>query len=115
MYLKKISFMSIVLAIFIILYSKRGHKYPAFTDVVYGWVTIYSLFIVMNIIFFFKRIDAKIGVFLIVFIFYLPSISSHKSVRIISWSISIVFWLIIGLLNMLSIYEPFWCGKLGCF
>ena len=62
---------ALVLTAFIILYTREGHKYPAFADVAYGLIIIYALFIIMNAIFYVKRIDAKIGAFSVVFLFFI--------------------------------------------
>lgn len=68
-YLLFASIPALVLTAFIILYIREGRKYPAFADVAYGLIIIYALFIIMNVIFYVKRIDAKIGVFSVVFLF----------------------------------------------
>ncbi len=80
-YLFFASISAIVVVVFIVIYSKEGHRYPTYRDFVYGLVTIYALFMIMNIIFFFRRIDAKIGVCSLVFIFFI-SFTVHTAITV---------------------------------
>ncbi len=46
---------TIVVIVFLILFSREGHRYPAFTDVFLGLIAIYALFTIINAVFFFSR------------------------------------------------------------
>ncbi len=61
----------IVLAIFIFLYLKEGSKYPAFRDVAIGLITVYAIYIIINLVIYFRRIVSDAGIFLLVTIFFI--------------------------------------------
>lgn len=62
-----------------------------------------------------SKVLCMFGGITFVFILLLGSVSSNTFLRISSWVIAVISWVLIGFLNMLSIYEPLWGGKIGCF
>lgn len=60
----------IVVIVLLILFSREGHRYPTFSDVFLGFIAIHALFTIINAVFFLKRVEGRVGVFSIVFIFF---------------------------------------------
>lgn len=80
-YLFFASVSAITVIVFLVIYGKEGHRYPTYRDFVYGLIIIYALFSILNIIFFLRKIDAKIGVFSLVFIFFI-SYTIHTAITV---------------------------------
>jgi len=80
-YLSLFIFALIVLTVFLILYSKEASRYPTYKDVVIGLVTIYTIFIIVNAILFIKKTDGKIGLFMVVFIFFI-TFTIHTAITV---------------------------------